>query len=152
MSEGRAKVRCRQCELVNWGDQLKCRRCGEWLPTPIENVVERVVERVVVRHDPRCLESLERAQQLIAMATERLTQPCPLDVASRAFDGIVKADAFPTMVEMERAMILAAYEKSERKPLLAAQMLGIGKTTFYRKLREMEKTPGQRIAPLKLAA
>jgi transcriptional regulator of acetoin/glycerol metabolism len=34
-------------------------------------------------------------------------------------------------------MILAAYQKSNRRPLEAARLLGIGKTTLYRKLREM---------------
>jgi transcriptional regulator of acetoin/glycerol metabolism len=41
------------------------------------------------------------------------------------------------MAEMERTMILVAYQKSNRKPLEAARLLGIGKTTFYRKLREL---------------
>jgi transcriptional regulator of acetoin/glycerol metabolism len=41
------------------------------------------------------------------------------------------------MAEMERAIIVAAYERSNRKPLEAARLLGIGKTTVYRKLREM---------------
>jgi transcriptional regulator of acetoin/glycerol metabolism len=40
---------------------------------------------------------------------------------------------------MERTMILAAYRKSNRKPVEAARLLGIGKTTFYRKLREMRQ-------------
>jgi transcriptional regulator of acetoin/glycerol metabolism len=41
------------------------------------------------------------------------------------------------MAEVERAMIVAAYEWSNRKPLEAARLLGIGKTTVYRKLRAM---------------
>lgn len=43
------------------------------------------------------------------------------------------------MAEVERTMIAAAYQKSNRKPLEAARLLGIGKTTLYRKLREMDK-------------
>ena len=53
------------------------------------------------------------------------------------FSQISEAEAFPTMAEMERAIIVAAYERSNRKPLEAARLLGIGKTTVYRKLREM---------------
>ena len=53
------------------------------------------------------------------------------------FSQISEAGAFPTMAEMERAIIVAAYERSNRKPLEAARLLGIGKTTVYRKLREM---------------
>jgi transcriptional regulator of acetoin/glycerol metabolism len=56
------------------------------------------------------------------------------------------------MAEMERTMILAAYERSERKPLVAAQLLGIGKTTFYRKLKEMAQPPTAETTSLKLAA
>lgn len=36
-------------------------------------------------------------------------------------------------------MILAAYRKSNRRAVEAARLLGIGKTTFYRKLREMRQ-------------
>jgi two-component system response regulator HydG len=43
------------------------------------------------------------------------------------------------MAEMERTMILAAYRRSNRRPLLAARLLGIGKTTMYRKLREINR-------------
>lgn len=52
---------------------------------------------------------------------------------------IQKTGVFPTMAEVERAMILAAYQKSNRRPLEAARLLGIGKTTVYRKLREMDQ-------------
>jgi transcriptional regulator of acetoin/glycerol metabolism len=41
------------------------------------------------------------------------------------------------MAEVERAMIVAAYERSNRRPLEAARLLGIGRTTLYRKLWEM---------------
>jgi transcriptional regulator of acetoin/glycerol metabolism len=50
---------------------------------------------------------------------------------------VQETGTFPTMAEVERAMILAAYQKSNRRPLEAARLLGIGKTTLYRKLREM---------------
>lgn len=35
-------------------------------------------------------------------------------------------------------MIIAAYLRSNRRPLEAARLLGISKTTMYRKLREMK--------------
>jgi transcriptional regulator of acetoin/glycerol metabolism len=43
------------------------------------------------------------------------------------------------MAQVEQAMIAAAYQKSGRKPLEAARLLGIGKTTFYRKLRQIKQ-------------
>lgn len=153
MSEERAKVRCRSCELVQWPDEeTNCRRCGEPLPVPVITVVERIVERTLVRQDPRCLECLERACRLISAATERMGQPYPMPAVPAAVGGMLEGDAFPTLAEMERTMIVAAYEKSGRKPLVAAQLLGIGKTTLYRKLKEMEGAAAFEASPLSLAA
>jgi len=134
MSEERERVRCRNCELVQWRAGENCRRCGAALPDPIVKIVERVVERVVVRQDPECVATLEQAQKLIAAASERLSQQ-PIESASL----LPTTDSFPTMAEMERTMIVAAYQKSSRRPLEAARLLGIGKTTFYRKLREIKQ-------------
>ena len=111
MSEEREKIRCRSCELMQWNDRSDCRRCSAALPQPIVQVVERIVERVAVHPCQRCSEN----------AASEPVVPCP----------------FPTMAEVERKMILAAYRRANRRPLEAARLLGIGKTTMYRKLREM---------------
>lgn len=137
MSEEREKVRCRDCELVQWRDYELCRRCGAVLPEPIVKIVEKVVEKVIVRHDARCLEELQQARQLLAAASERLAQPDTEAVTVLGQMQTTDADEFPTMAEMQRRLVLAAYQKSNRQPLLAARLLGIGKTTMYRKLREM---------------
>ena len=137
MSEERDKVRCQSCELVQWSDRVSCRRCGTVLPEPIVRIVERVVERVVIRQDPQCLQKLEEAHRLISAATERLQQPSAEEKAPILLSQISEAGSFPTMAEMERAIIAAAYERSNRRPLEAARLLGIGKTTVYRKLRAM---------------
>ena len=137
MSEERDKVRCRSCELVQWSDRTNCRRCGMALPEPIVKIVERVVEKVVIRQDPQCLRKLEQAYSLISSATERLQQPGAEVRVPILFSEISEAGAFPTMAEVERAIIVAAYERSNRKPQEAARLLGIGKTTVYRKLRAM---------------
>lgn len=139
MNEEREKIRCRNCELVQWDGRPNCRRCGAGLPQPIVRVVERIVEKVVVRQDPQCLASLEEARRLILAATDRLAKQRTEVVAPIALDEISDSGAFPTIAEVERAMIAAAYQKSNRKPLEAARLLGIGKTTLYRKLREMDK-------------
>ena len=76
--------------------------------------------------------------RLIAAATERLTQQCGGVSSSNPLSaGLRRRKSFPTMAEVERAMIVAAYERSNRRPLEAARLLGIGKTTVYRKLRAM---------------
>jgi transcriptional regulator of acetoin/glycerol metabolism len=139
MSEERERVRCRNCELTQWSDRAHCRRCGDVLPQPIVKFVERVVEKVVVRQDPQWVENLEQARQLIAAASERLTNPCAEPDAPLVLEHASPSGSFPTMAEMERAMILAAYQRSDRKPLEAARLLGIGKTTLYRKLRKIDQ-------------
>ena len=137
MNEEKEKVRCAQCELVQWADHTNCRRCGQVLPAPIVNVMERVVERVVINQDSQCLKNLEEASKLISATAARLeesTAQQKLSVRSSSLPGL---ESLPTLDEMERAMIMAAYRKSNRKPVEAARMLGIGKTTFYRKLKEI---------------
>jgi transcriptional regulator of acetoin/glycerol metabolism len=139
MSEEREKVRCHSCELVQWSDRANCRRCGTALPEPIVTVVERIVEKVVIRQDPQCLQKLDQASRLISAATERLTQPCVEPAVPMVLTQAPETGAFPTMAEMEQAMIVAAFERSNSKPLEAARLLDIGKTTFYRKLRQIRQ-------------
>ena len=50
---------------------------------------------------------------------------------------ISEAGAFPTMAEVERVIFVAALREVESQALETARLLGIGKTTVYRKLREM---------------
>jgi transcriptional regulator of acetoin/glycerol metabolism len=138
MCEEREKVRCRYCELVQWSNRANCRRCRKTLPEPVVKIVERVVEKVVIGHDPMCLQSLQ-PRDLISAATDRLTQQ-PLEAVDPVVPAQVpESEVFPTMAEMERTMILAAYQKSNRRPLEAARLLGIGETTLYRKLKEIGK-------------
>jgi transcriptional regulator of acetoin/glycerol metabolism len=137
MFDEREKVRCRNCELVQWSDRANCGRCGVVLPEPLVKIVERVVEKVVIRHDPECIQSLAQARELISAAADRLTQRTAGAAIPVVLAQVQETGAFPTMAEVERAMILVAYQKSNRRPLEAARLLGIGKTTLYRKLREI---------------
>ncbi len=140
MCEERVRIRCAQCELVQWADHANCRRCGQVLPAPIVNVVERVVEKVVIEQDSRCLENLQQASKLISATAARLEESYANQKLPPRFNSLSSVEQFPTLDEMERAMIVAAYRRSNRKPLEAARLLGIGKTTFYRKLKEMRQT------------
>ena len=137
MNEEREKIRCRSCELVQWSDRANCRRCGAALPEPIARIVEQVVEKIVIRQDPQCLQRPEMVSRLIYTTTERLTQQRMESVAPIVLAQVPERGVFPTVAEVERAMIVAAYERSNRRPLEAARLLGIGKTTVYRKLRAM---------------
>lgn len=137
MIEQQTKIRCVQCELVQWANRKQCRRCGGALPEPVVNVVERVVEKVVVRQDSECLRNLEQASSLISAATERLQQSHANQVLPNDSSPAPDTGDFPTLDAVERRMILAAYRRTNRRPIEAARLLGIGKTTFYRKLREI---------------
>ena len=139
MNKERETVRCVQCELVQWADHANCRRCGQVLPTPIVNFVERVVERVVFQQDSQCLLNLQEASKLISATAARLEESTAQQRLPAHLNSLSAVEKFPTLDEMERAMILAAYRKSNRKPVEAARLLGIGKTTFYRKLREIRQ-------------
>ncbi|MGB6131371.1 MAG: helix-turn-helix domain-containing protein [Acidobacteriaceae bacterium] len=139
MCEERAKIRCVQCELMQWADNARCRRCGQALPAPVVNVVERVVERVVFQQDSQCIQNLQEASKLISATAARLEESTARHRLPVRLNPLSTVETFPTLDEMERVMILAAYRKSNRKPLEAARLLGIGKTTFYRKLREMRQ-------------
>jgi transcriptional regulator of acetoin/glycerol metabolism len=138
MNKERETVRCIQCELVQWADNSKCRRCGQALPAPIVNVIERVVERVLHQQDPQCLLNLNEACKLISATAARLQESTARQRLPVHLNSLSTVETFPTLDEMERTMILAAYRKSNRKPVEAARLLGIGKATFYRKLRELK--------------
>ena len=140
MNEERERIRCRNCELVQWSEQTNCRRCGAALPQPMVKIVQRVIiEKTVIGHDPQCLNKLEQARQLLVEASDRLMQTSTDSTRSFVPRPNKAPEEFPTLAEVERAMIVAAYKRSNRKPLEAARLLGIGKTTFYRKLQGMRQ-------------
>lgn len=139
MCDERTRTRCVQCELVQWADRVNCRRCGQVLLAPVVKIIERVVERTVIQQDSQCLDNLREASRLISATAERLQEYSPGEKSGLPVDSLPAGEPFPTLEETERAMIVAAYQKSNRRPVEAARLLGIGKTTFYRKLREMRQ-------------
>lgn len=150
MCDKRAKTRCVQCELVQWADHAdhaNCRRCGYALPAPIANIVERVIEKVAIQQDSECLENLLEASKLISATASKLQESrAAIELPIHA-GPVSNVEPFPTLDAMERAMIVAAYRKSNRKPVEAARLLGIGKTTFYRKLKAIRTGSFVRLSP-----
>jgi hypothetical protein len=108
MNKDRETVRCVQCELVQWADHANCRRCGQVLPAPVVNVVERVVERVVFQQDFQCLLNLQEASKLISATAARLEESTAQQRLPVRLNSLSNVETFPTLDEMERAMILAA--------------------------------------------
>jgi transcriptional regulator of acetoin/glycerol metabolism len=99
---------------------------------------ERVVEKVVFQQDSQCLLNLQEASKLISATAARLEESTAQQRPPAQLNSLPTIETFPTLDDMERAMIMAAYRKSNRKPVEAARLLGIGKTTFYRTLREFK--------------
>jgi transcriptional regulator of acetoin/glycerol metabolism len=96
------------------------------------------VDKVVIRYAPECLQSLEEARKSISEAEDRLTRQLAESLGSTVLAQSPEHKEFPTLAEVERATIVAAYQRSDRKTLKAARLLGIGKTTLSRKLKFFE--------------
>jgi len=85
------------------------------------------------------VQNLENACKLISATAARLqesnvTQKLPVGIRP-----LSTIKPFPTLNETERAMIMAAYRRSNGKRLEAARLLGIGKTTLHRMLKEIRR-------------
>jgi DNA-binding NtrC family response regulator len=57
--------------------------------------------------------------------------------------GVTDADELVPLAEMERRAIMHALQQTEGDKLAAARLLGIGKTTLYRKLQEYRRIPSE---------
>ena len=131
--EHRKRVRCGHCDLTQWEAET-CRRCHRALPAPVVEFVEvekpvpviqkelvevPVIREVLVPVEQPCL----RCAGLCLSASQT---PRPTDATSN----------LPSLAEMEKTLIHAALDRSRGDRQKAAHMLGIGKTTIYRKLKE----------------
>ena len=114
----RRRVRCISCELVQWATRPNCRRCGIQLPQPVINVVE--VEKPVPAE--------------ITVPIDRPSLRYELSQTPQSSAN----NEFPTIAQMERSLIEAALDRCQGDRVKAAAMLGIGKTTIYRKLKDFE--------------
>ena len=121
------RVRCVGCELVQWATKPNCRRCGVGLPQPVLNLVE--VEKPVPVVQKEILEV-----PVIREITVPMDRPCLRCTLSQTPQSSADGE-FPTIEQMERSLIAAALDHCQGDRLKAAAMLGIGKTTIYRKLR-----------------
>jgi hypothetical protein len=112
-------------------------------PEPVVKIVERLVEKFVVPQDPQCLENLEEARRLLAAASERLTRPFLDSAAPLVLAHFTQLSSFPKLGEIERAMILAAYRRSNRKPL-ESETARSGSPLRNRKDDALPQAPGDR--------
>lgn len=131
--EHRKRVRCGHCDLTQWEAQT-CRRCDQALPAPLVEFVE--VEKPVPVIQKELVEVPVIREVLVPVEQPCLKCAGLAPSASQPPQHIEAADNFPTLEEMERTLIQAALDRSGGDRLKAASMLGIGKTTIYRKLKE----------------
>ena len=98
---------------------------------------------------PECLDLLERA---IALGSGEILEPIdfPSQISERVnrppistSSSLRRVGRVLPIAEVERHAILNAVAEAKGDKLLAARMLGIGKTTLYRKLREYESSANQ---------
>ncbi len=100
------KVWCLACGLCQY-QRPNCRRCGAALPMP-EPAPEPAAETKVIR--------------------ERVEIACPRC-------GLFAEEAkLPTLQEAERMLIEEAMRRAHGQPSEASRLLGIGRTTLYRRL------------------
>lgn len=100
--------------------------------------LENLVERAVALGTGEMLEPIDFPTQLSA----RLSFPRP-----SASEPLRRVGRVLPIAEVERHAILNAVAEAKGDKLLAARMLGIGKTTLYRKLRQYESGKRQHLSP-----
>lgn len=64
-------------------------------------------------------------------------------------EGMAPTDELVPLEELERRAVLRALRESGGDKMAAARLLGIGKTTLYRKLKQYEATPKNEPAPVR---
>lgn len=103
------KVWCLACGLCQF-PRRNCRRCGAVLPAP----------------DPLPAETVAAAEPKVIR--ERVQVACPRC-------GLFAEEAqLPTLREAERLLIQEAMRRAHGQPSEASRLLGIGRTTLYRRL------------------
>lgn len=87
------------------------------------DVPDRVADLSTQPRDPR--------------AHRRKAKPAPTDAVGNGLgSGACAQDVIATIAEVEKRAILGTIQQLNGDKLLAAQLLGIGRTTLYRKLKQ----------------
>jgi transcriptional regulator with GAF, ATPase, and Fis domain len=131
--EHRKRVRCGRCDLTQWEAET-CRRCRQALPAPVVEFVE--VEKLVPVITKELVEVPVIREVLVPVEKPCLKCAGLSLSASQTHQRIEATNNLPSLAEMERTLIHAALDRSGGDRQKAAHMLGIGKTTIYRKLKE----------------
>jgi len=108
---------------------------------PIRTISEDAMRRLMAYDWPGNVRELENAvERAVALGSGPILHigDLPSNVQETGGDKALDPDELTTVEEMERRLILRALRETNGDKLAAARLLGIGKTTLYRKLKQYE--------------
>ena len=106
---------------------------------PIRTISEDAMRRLMAYDWPGNVRELENAvERAVALGSGPILHigDLPSNLQQGSSDKLLDCDELTTLDEMERRAILRALRETNGDKLAAARLLGIGKTTLYRKLKQ----------------
>jgi DNA-binding NtrC family response regulator len=107
----------------------------------VQTISEDAMARLIAHDWPGNVRELENAvERAVALGSGSILHvgDLPSNLQYVADDRMPKSDELLPLEELERRAILRALRESSGDKLAAARLLGIGKTTLYRKLKQYE--------------
>ena len=108
---------------------------------PLRTISEDAMRRLMAYDWPGNVRELENAvERAVALGSGPILHmgDLPSNLQQGGSDKSLDSDELTTLDEMERRAILRALRETNGDKLAAARLLGIGKTTLYRKLKEYD--------------
>ena len=105
----------------------------------IRTISEDAMRRLMAYDWPGNVRELENAvERAVALGSGPILHiaDLPSNLQQGAHDNLLDSNELTTLEEMERRAILRALHETNGDKLAAARLLGIGKTTLYRKLKQ----------------
>jgi DNA-binding NtrC family response regulator len=106
---------------------------------PIRTISEDAMRRLMAYDWPGNVRELENAvERAVALGSGPILHiaDLPSNLQQSPNDKLLESNELTTLDEMERRAILRALRETNGDKLAAARLLGIGKTTLYRKLKQ----------------
>jgi DNA-binding NtrC family response regulator len=106
---------------------------------PVRTISEDAMRRLMAYDWPGNVRELENAiERAVALGSGPILHVAdlPSNLQQESDEHALRSDEFVTLEELERRAILRALRETSGDKLAAARLLGIGKTTLYRKLKQ----------------
>jgi len=106
---------------------------------PVHTISEDAMRRLMAYDWPGNVRELENAiERAVALGSGPILHigDLPSNLQQGSIDKLLDSDELTTLDEMEHRAILRALNETNGDKLAAARLLGIGKTTLYRKLKQ----------------